>query len=271
MQTRKITTKNGLQIAARVTGEGEDVLLLHGIPGSAAVWESVTEELGKTHRVIAPDLIGFGRSSRTGRIEDLWTGNQADCLIELLDTLGTDEVHVVGHDYGGPVAAALYDRMADRFRSLILASTNTFGDTPVPFPLSGVLWLGIGGLWERLLFSRPSLAMMVKSGTGIPKPEHLDLEPYLGDRGQVRSIRIIFATALRELSERYEPVTGTLSRCTVPAAVLWGDRDPFFSIEQGQRTAALINKARFIRLEGAGHFLPEERPKEIIEAVRSMS
>jgi pimeloyl-ACP methyl ester carboxylesterase len=49
----------------------------------------------------------------------------------------------------------------------------------------------------------------------------------------------------------------------VPAVVGWGDRDPFFPVAIGQRTAALIPDAQFRLYEGAGHFLPEERPAQL--------
>jgi pimeloyl-ACP methyl ester carboxylesterase len=58
-------------------------------------------------------------------------------------------------------------------------------------------------------------------------------------------------------------VAETLATVRVPALIGWGDRDPFFPVEVGRRTADLVQGARFQLYEGAGHFLPEERPAEL--------
>jgi len=59
-------------------------------------------------------------------------------------------------------------------------------------------------------------------------------------------------------------------RVIVPTRVLWGDCDPFFPVTQAERTAALVEGAAVVRLPGAGHFLPEERPVELAEAIAAL-
>ena len=256
-------------MAAEVAGEGPAVLLLHGIPGSGAVWDEVRRRLSPTHRVIVPDLIGFGESARTEDIHDLWADAQAAAVSALLDDLQERAVVVVGHDFGGPVAAHLMARDHRRITGLVLAATNAFGDTPIAFPLSGILWPLVGGVWARALFSAPSLRMMVRQGVGTPSPK-LDLSRYVGDGAQAKAIRLIFSAALRELKTRYEPVTALFRNTRVPTRVVWGDRDPFFPIAQARRTAALIGDARVVTLPGAGHFLPEERPAELADTIAAL-
>jgi pimeloyl-ACP methyl ester carboxylesterase len=245
------------------------VVLIHGIPGSAAVWAGVADLLSRDRRVVVPDLIGFGASSRSERVEQLWADRQAACIRALLDDLGVGSAVIVGHDYGGPVAAHLLAGEGYRALGLILAATNAFGDTPVPFPLSGILWPLVGRLWERMLFSRLSLRMMLRQGVGKGTPR-LDPSKYVGDRAQARAIGSIFATALRELQERYDPITEMLRSVRAPTKVIWGDEDPFFPIAQGERTASLVHGAELVTLGGAGHFLPEERPRELAEAIRTI-
>lgn len=256
-------------IAAEVAGDGPSVLLLHGIPGSGAGWHEVRRLLGPTHRVIVPDLIGFGDSARTEDIGALWADAQAVAVSALLDDLQVRGFVVVGHDFGGPVAAHLMARNHRRVTGLVLAATNAFDDTPIPFPLSGILWPFVGGVWARALFSAPSLRMMVRKGVGTPQPK-LDASGYVGDSAQAKAIRLIFSTSLRELRPRYNPVTALLRQVRVPTRVVWGDRDPFFPIAQAERTTALIEGARLVTLSGAGHFLPEERPAEFADAIASL-
>jgi len=259
----------GRWIAAEVVGSGPVILLLHGIPGAGAVWSGVRDRLAAHHRVIVPDLVGFGESARSDDIRELWADAQAGATLEVLNELDAARVIAVGHDFGGPVAAHLIAAAPNRFAGLVLASANAFGDTPIPFPLSGILWPCVGGLWARMLFSAPSLRMMVRRGVG-PDAPRLDPSLYVGDRGQAEAIRVIFKTALRELAERYEPVTDTLRQVRVPARVVWGDRDPFFPVSQAERTAALMKGSTVLVLPRAGHFLPGERPAELAETITAL-
>lgn len=213
------------------------------------------------HRVLAVDLLGFGGSARSRDPEQLWADSQAAAIAELLENLAPEGAGVVGHDFGGPVALALIAQRADLVSHLALCASNAWSDTPIPLPIAAVTWPGIGHLAEHLLFARPSLRLMLKQGTG--HGEQLDADRYLGDGEQQHAIRIIFATALREIRKRYAPMEATLRQVDVPTLVAWGDADPFFAVEQGEKTAAAIPGARFALYRGCGHFIPEERPSEL--------
>jgi pimeloyl-ACP methyl ester carboxylesterase len=257
---------DGIQVSVCSQGDGPAVVLVHGIPGSGAVWGPVAARLAGTARVLVPDLVGFGRSSRADSLDVLHADGQARVLAAVLDRLAVGSAAIVGHDFGAPVALALYRRRPDLVNGLGLLATNTFTDTPVPFPLSTVRWPVIGRLAGRALFSGPSLRMMLHGGVGRPR-RRLDPAAHVGDRGQRRAIARIFAGSLRHLDELYAPVQDTLAKVDVPAFVLWGDRDPFFTVEQGRRTAASIAGAELTVLSGAGHFIPEERPAEVTDAI----
>lgn len=241
-------------------------LLLHGIPGSARTWHGVDERLGPA-RVLAPDLLGFGGAPAPAGEDCLLAANQAAHIESVLDQAGVDRAVVVGHDFGGPVAAHLHRRAPERVAAMALFATNAFPDTPVPFPLSTLGLPLLGAVAERILFSRPSLNLMVRQGMTTPgvRPS---MEDYLADCG---SIATIFAASLRRLDELYGPVAEALATVRVPTLVGWGDRDPFFPVEVGRRTADLIPGAEFVLYEGAGHFLPEERPHDLADDLRRLA
>jgi pimeloyl-ACP methyl ester carboxylesterase len=224
----------------------------------------VATRLAERHRVVVPDLLGFGESSRPRRAERLWARGQRDALLVAIDRLGLERAAVVGHDFGGPVALLLVAARPQLATHLALAATNAFPDTPIPFPLSTVTWPWVGPLAERGALSGTSLSAMLRLGVGSPRIR-LDRKAYVGDREQRRAIRAIFATSLRGLGERYGPIAESLSTIDVPTLVLWGDRDPFFPVQQGRRLAEAIPGARFAVYEGAGHFLPEERAEAFAE------
>lgn len=260
------TSSSGM--AYRRSGDGPTVVLLHGIPGSAAGWSRVVEQLGPGVDVVLPDLLGFGRSRRPSRLEDLHVRAQADAVVALVDELGLDAFVLVGHDFGGPVAVAVAGRCGARVSGLLVASANVFPDTPVPFPLNLTRLPLIGSAVDLVLFSRPSLWMVLRRGTGGGSPPP-DPATYVGDAGQQRSIATIFGGSLRRLATLYAPVEETLRGLSCPVAVVWGDADPFFPPDQARRTAEAA-RATLTMLPGAGHFLPHERPAELASSVRRM-
>lgn len=269
MPEQQVVTVPGGQIAVRRWGSGPPLMLLHGLPGSASTWTAAAERLRHRAELIVPDLLGFGRSSRPGSIDVLHAEGQSRALEALLDELGLARVAVVGHDFGGPIALRLVARRPDLVSHLGLLATNAFSDTPVPFPIRLVTWPIIGRFAQAALFSRPSLKLMVRQGMGKPAPS-VDAAHYLGDAGQVRTISTIFAASLRNLEELYTPVEASLHQVGVPTLVGWGDRDPFFTVGQGQRTARAIPGAVFKLYEQAGHFLPEERPEAVAADIAAL-
>lgn len=262
-----VTTRHG-RLVMRRTGEGDAVLLLHGIPGSGNSWAEVTALLSEHATVLVPDLLGFGGSSRPRDLATLHASGQAEALEDALDALAIDTVTVVGHDFGGPVALVLTERRPPRVVRLGLLATNAFPDTPVPFPLSLVRRPMIGPLLVPLLFSRLSQAAMLSAGAGRPRPR-LGRAAHLGDAAQVRAVRTLFAGSLRDMDRLYTPVAQRLQSWTGPAMVAWGDRDPFFPVPQGERTAAVAGTTLTL-FPGAGHFLPQERPAQVAAAIGAL-
>ncbi len=262
---------SGHGVAYRRGGHGPPVVLLHGIPGSGASWGSVMTALGDRFDVVVPDLVGFGASVRPPKptIVNVGPAAQAQAVAALLDELAVSHATVVGHDFGVPVALLLAAARPELVGALSLLAGNAFPDTPIPFPLSLATVPVVGGVMARVLFSGPSLAMMLKTGTG-PGAAPPDAAVHLGDGGQRRTIRAIFHGALTHLEELYGPVAEALGRLDVPVLVGWGDHDPFFPVAQAERTAAVAN-ARLRVFPGAGHFLPHERPSEIALEVAALA
>ena len=238
------------------TGSGPDVVLLHGVPGSPASWNAVRDLLSADHRVHVADLLDHDDLSMPALAEAVAAAVDAPSFV------------LAGHDFGAPVGLTLAAVHPERVEGVVLAATNAFGDTPVPFLLSTLFLPLAGGLAERLLFSRASLRMMIRQGTGKGGGRP-DAGAALARHAAVRTV---FADALRNLERNYAPVEHALRGLEVPVEVVWGDRDPFFSVEQARRTAAAAPGSPEPHiLEGAGHFLPEERPAELAAAVRRLT
>lgn len=230
------------------------IVLLHGVPGSASIWDGVVERLALHYDVVVPDLLGFGRSPRPGALHP---ETHAAALGDALEREKIEHAAVVGHDFGGPIALSLYRQRPRLFTSLALMATNAFPDTPIPFPLNTVNLPIVGDLMARVLFSSPALKQLVHRNGGT-------------DVGDVDSVRRIFTHTLRNLDKVFSDYPATLAEVTVPAMVLWGGNDPFFAVSQAERTASLLPDVDFRILRGAGHFLPSERPGDVADALMAL-
>ncbi|MFO0634543.1 MAG: alpha/beta hydrolase [Nannocystaceae bacterium] len=195
------------------------------------------------------------------------TRAHADALSSWLRARGVDELHLVGFDFGGPTAVLLAAQ--HRVRSLTLAATNLFPDTPVPLPLRLAKLPGLGALMYRLALGRAGQMAMwraaVADRTAFPFARYRAL---LRDN-TVRSTRRIFYASMRDLPGLYGEVARAAAALRVPAAVLWGDRDPFFPLAIGERTAETLGAELHV-LRGCGHFVPEERPVEMARVIAAL-
>ena len=247
-------------------GNGNPVVLLHGIPGSRRTWSKVIPLLSPRSRVLAPDLMGFGASPDAP--PGAHATQQAEAVLRMLDSAGVGAAHVVGFDFGGPVAIALHRLAADRINRLTVIATNLLADTPVPLPLRIARVPVAGELAFRGLFSRAGLRILWRMATADRTSFTLQMfEEAVDPRGNATSRRI-FIHSLRHM-EIYAPIEQELEKIAVPVKVIWGDRDPFFPVAGGERTAARFRSAIFVTLRGCGHFLPGEKPREVAAEILS--
>lgn len=141
----------GIDTNVHDRGAGFPVLLIHGSgPGVSAWanWRLAIPELAKSHRVIAPDMVGFGFTDRPEGVTydmDLWVAQ----ALGLLDALDIPQAHIVGNSFGGAIALALAIRAPERVARLAL-----MGSVGVPFPITP----GLDAVWGY----QPSLDNMRK-------------------------------------------------------------------------------------------------------------
>jgi pimeloyl-ACP methyl ester carboxylesterase len=245
------------------------VLLLHGIPGWRGNWRRLAQRLAADAHVVAPDLLGFGESSTPDG--DFHASAQAEMVVALIRHLGGRPVHLVGFDFGGPTAVLAYGRAPELVASLTLAATNVFTDTKIPLALHLVRPPLVGDAFAHALFGRLGLTMMWF--TAVAQRRRFSFGRYremLRFAQGIASTRRVFQASLRDLRGLYAPVEATLRSIRVPCTVIWGDRDPFFPLALGERTASQIPGATLVRLPGCGHFLPEEDPDGCAQAVTAL-
>jgi pimeloyl-ACP methyl ester carboxylesterase len=232
------------------------------------MWRRVAAVAGDELRMLCPDTRGIGRSGWP-RDGDFNKDRIADDALALLDALGLEQVTVAGHDWGGYVATLLALRAPERVSRVVILSV------PHPWqPASRVLLNG----WRFAYI--PPLAAPVLGPRLAGKLAMVALRGGWGDRGtwdegMAREFAAMTARSgaassllyrhflLRELTRGFRG-----RRLAMPATLLMGDRDPLGTAWTDGFERRVDAEAHVEILEGAGHFLPEERPERVADALR---
>jgi pimeloyl-ACP methyl ester carboxylesterase len=221
---------------------GAPPLYLHGIPTSSDDWTPFLERAGG----IAPDLIGFGRSSKAANLDYRLQG-LADFAGRLLGELGVERCSLVGHDWGSAVAVVAAQRHPDLVERVVLLD-------PVPL-LHGFAWRGAArmlrapAIGELLIgsVSRRMLARALRRASGAPASwtqARLAEVWEQFDQGTQRAIlRLYRSTA----PDALEDALGALQ--DIPTLLVWGVEDPRFSDELATRCAARLRPGAVERVQ----------------------
>ncbi|WP_175408208.1 alpha/beta fold hydrolase [Streptomyces sp. TRM64462] len=230
-------TGPGWTIVARVwcrSRTAPPVVLVPGFVVSGAYAVPTAERLAGTFRVYAPDLPGFGRSRRPGRV--LSVTELADCLRAWLRAAGAEGGALLANSFGCQIAAALAARHPGAVRALVLTSP-----TVDPAMRSTA----------RLL--RPWLS---EASTQSWRLRRILARDYLraGPRRPVRLLRHALADAIEE----------RLPHVTVPTLVVRGTADPFVSPQWAARVAGLAG-GRLVEVDGGLHAMVHESPDALVD------
>src|SRR5215218_5809509 len=123
-------TIHGHERAFVKVGSGPALLLLHGLGCDHTTWLPVIATLSRRYTVIAPDLLGHGRSAKPRA--DYSLGGYANGMRDLLTVLGIDKVTVVGHSFGGGVAMQFGYQFPERTERLMLVASGGLGKEVAP-------------------------------------------------------------------------------------------------------------------------------------------
>ena len=276
---RRLAQLGDVRVAYHDEGSGPAVLLLHGCPFASFVWRRLIPQLAPTHRCIAPDLLGLG-DTETPPGADWSLSAQADTLIQLLDFLGTERAHVLGHDHGGAIAQVLAARHPARVDRLVLTDAEAYDNWPSakerPFvritqlPLVGdlVLWLRSRRVVLRATLVR---AKAVHDARAL-SPEFIDLlvRANLSDRRRRAKTKCFLAGQFEPCNNRVTmDIIDGLRRFDHPTLLIWAKNDADFGPEWGERLRREIPGAQRLEiLPATGHLLMEERPEKFAALVR---
>jgi pimeloyl-ACP methyl ester carboxylesterase len=247
-------------------GQGRAVVLVHGTPTWAFLYRHLIPGLAATHRVIAPDHLGYGRSDKP-RDADYRPAAHAARLRALLESLGVEDITLVVHDFGGPIGLSFAVERPDAVRSVVLFNTwlwSLRGTSAAS--VSRVMATPVGRfLYRRLNFSP---RVMFRLGYGDRRRYTRDvLGAYVAPfpTPETRDAPWVLARELGASADWYDDLWRRRDAfADKPALLLWGMKDPAFGPDALARWQGALTRARTVEFPDAGHAVQEEAPAEAL-------
>lgn len=250
-----------LRIHYHVEGRGPDVLLIHGWSSSRRMWQHLTPALARTHRCWSLDLPGFGDSDKPA---DDWYSipKFTTSVRHFMETMGLDQVAVVGHSMGGMIALDLASAYADRVTRLVVIN-------PV---VTGRAYLrAFARLRARASFLQRTHALsrrLIHPVVRHPLSTTLNNGVrYLGRRAEdfTRATPESLLGSGRAIADF--DTRPTLTHITAPTLVILGKFDAQVPNSEGHLVAAQVPNARLL-VYTAGHAITDDRPGEMVRVIR---
>ena len=271
-QTAKIESRfaevNGLRMHYLAAGQdGPTVILLHGYAQNSHMWRPLMKELGKTHRVIAPDLRGFGDTTKAESGYDKKT--MAQDVHALARSLGVEKAGIAGHDIGLMVAyayAAQYPAEVDRI-ALLDAFIPGVGDTTNLFLLKD-LWhfhfygptpLALVKGRERIYFEHFWNDFAADGKKSVSESDRRFYTRKYAAPGAMKAGMEVFRAFDQDAKDNAEFAR---TKLPIPMLVLGGEKSGGdFLISQARMVA---NNVDGVIIIGSGHWLIDEAPGQVI-------
>ena len=247
---------NGASAEIRELGSGPSIILVHGYPLDGAMWSGVARALATRFRVFKPDLPGRGNTEAAAPAS---IAGYAD-FVETLVREVPPPVGLAGFSFGGYISLDFMKRRPEKVKALALVDTRASADDPSgrgerDEMIAAVRANGVKPVVEsmpaRLLspesLGRPDLLERVQRMIARQKPETVEAD----------------LAAMRDRPDS----TAFLPSLGVPTLVVVGEQDALAPPADSEAMAAAIPGARLVRVPGAGHLAPMERPKAVAEAL----
>ena len=252
---------DGVRLRYHEEGQGETVLLVHGITTYSFIWRRVVPLLAKQYRVVSVDLLGCGESDKPLGIR-YSLPNHASLLAGFCQQIEAGRVHLVGHDVGGGISQVFAVRYGSQLRDL--AQINSVGHdfwpvqpiiamrTPIVRQLA-MASLDIGALRlvvRRGLYHRESLTDELLQLFWRP------MRDKAGRRGFLH-----FADSLD--NGDLVGIENNLRALQLPALIIRGEGDLYLSEAISQKLHRDIPDSRLVRIATGGHFIQEDEPEQV--------
>lgn len=271
---RTLALPTGLRLHVVEAGPADAPLcvLLHGWPESSYAWRHQIAPLAAAGlRVVAPDQRGYGRSDKPRGIGAYRLDRLAADVVDVIQALGRERAHVVGHDWGGNVAWYLAAAWPERVERLAILNVphpavmlRHLRTNPAQMRRSWYMfYFQLPGLPEWSLRRRDwrNLKRILRGGSRRGTFSDAELDRYAADwarPGAMRSSLHWYRAAFRR-----RPPRPASWRVRAPTRIVWGPEDLALGREMVEPSAALCERADVVWIDGAGHWVQHEEPERV--------
>jgi pimeloyl-ACP methyl ester carboxylesterase len=251
--------------------DGELVVLLHGFPEFWWSWRFQIPKLAAAgFRVVAPDMRGYNLSDKPYGVDAYRIEHLVRDVVGLVQALGRDRAHLVGHDWGGAVAWEFAQRRPELTKSL------TVMNCPHPHEMAKGLFRPsqVKKSWYMFFFQLPGLpekelmkddaSFLRRSLKSLPKE---DVARYVeaakrarGMNGPLNYYRASMRALVRGGTPKYRPIVA-------PVLVLWGEADRWLEVEMARPDARWVSDLRVELVPGATHWVHIDAPAVVNRAL----
>jgi pimeloyl-ACP methyl ester carboxylesterase len=265
---------NGIQMHYVIGGQGDPVVLLHGYPQSWYEWRHIMPALAKNYTVVAPDLRGFGDSSRPLTGYD--GNNTAEDIYQLVSQLGFSNIFLVAHDVGAQTAYSYAAAHPNNVSKLVLMDFPFPGFLPPEFGENGPWWFGFyqtPDVPELLIEGREReyLSWFIKGLEYNPSAiTEEDIDVFANHAMAPGGLRSQFEHFRAFPMDAEQNKESAKTKITMPVLVLGGDIYPALGGDYPGNFALTSTQALAANVTGitvplSGHWIPEEQPEFVIE------
>jgi pimeloyl-ACP methyl ester carboxylesterase len=235
------------------TGRGPPLVLVHGVGGDADQWAFCLDALAASHRIIALDLLGFGRSDKP--LIDYRIAGFVEVLDRFLTTVGIAKASFLGHSLGGWIVATFALRFPEKIDKLVLndAAGIDDGAIPIPVDLKISTRASLRNAFECMFYDK---SMVTDDLVDLAYSLHLER----GDDYTISSV-------LETLANPWEKLDGKLAVLRAPTLILWGENDAITPLPMARALHREISGSRLQTIARCGHLPPLEQPGEFVAAV----
>jgi 3-oxoadipate enol-lactonase len=249
---RKNIKVRGIHLVYEDTGAGEVLVFIHGQPFNRSMWKQQAAVFEKTHRLIIPDLRGYGETEVPAAITLL--DELALDIIHLLEALEIRKAVFVGLSMGGQILFELYRLAPQLFRAMVLADTDAAGESAQSYV-------------QRLQLSRALLEKGMKAYTDETLPRFLGKSTLAGKPAVVAHLREMMETTpslgaslvQRGRAERRDH-TELLSVINCRVLIVVGEEDEFTPVQVAEGMQQRIRDAQLVVIKAASHMPNMEQP-----------
>ncbi len=245
-------------------GQGEPLVLLHGIGHRRQAWGPIFDRLAENYDVVAVDLSGFGESPAFDKGIPYDMEKACEDLSANFKLWGMDKPHIVGNSLGGAISLELASR-GFVSSATALSPAGFFGR------ITRFQALGILTVLRLVALTSPDFVLRAVSRSAIGRkligsalyshPERLTAEETYGDAVALKKARAFERTA-------FSGITYAFNRTIdVPTTIAWGTKDRILPFSQSARAAELLPNARHVPIPGAGHVPMIDDPELIIRLI----